>query len=48
MVKTIKVSEETHMRLGNRVKFGYTLEDVIIELLDIAIRREEKEVMRKK
>ncbi len=34
MSKTIKVSDSTHARIGKRVKFGETLEDVIIEMLD--------------
>lgn len=34
MVKTLKISEETHARLANHGKIGETFEDVIIKLLD--------------
>jgi predicted CopG family antitoxin len=34
MVKTIKVSDETHQRIKNQGKMGNTMEDVIKRLLD--------------
>ena len=34
MIKTLKISEETHARLLNHGKMGETFEDVIIKLLE--------------
>jgi len=34
MVKTLKISEETHARLSKLGSIGETFEDVIITLLD--------------
>ena len=34
MVKTIKVSDETHERIKKQGKMGDTMEDVIKDLLD--------------
>jgi len=34
MVKTLKISDETHARLSKIGVFGETFEDIIIKLLD--------------
>jgi predicted CopG family antitoxin len=33
MVKTIKLSDETHEKLGKRGSFGETYEEIILKLL---------------
>ena len=42
MVKTIRVSPQTHQRLTNLAKWGEPIEEVIIELLNEKKRSKEK------
>jgi predicted CopG family antitoxin len=43
MVKTLKISDETHRRLSKIGVFGETFEDIIIKLLDEYEARKRKE-----